>query len=104
MYNSTKRFISDLKRDYPERLLQLLEIEYKDEELLDYVSERTTNDFYPPLFRDGLAVKRVLMDSIGSPQIKTYQSSQPITGEMALDRVTGQIMVYDGNMWMTVTK
>lgn len=103
-YKNVSDFLSDLKRDYPERLLQLLDVEYKDEELLDYISERTTRDFYVPLFRDGIAIKRVLMDSIGSPQINTVKSQQPITGEMALDQITGEIMVYDGSCWMTVVK
>ena len=94
-YNNTKDFLSDLKLDYPERLLQLLDVEYKDEELLDYISDRSTEDFYVPLFRDGIAVKRVLMNSVGSPQINTVKSQQPITGE---------IKVYNGSYWKSVTR
>ena len=103
-YDNVSDFLSDLKRDYPERLLQLFEVEYKDEELLDYISDRSTKDFYTPLFRDGIAIKRVLMDSFGSPQINTVKSQQPITGEMALDQLTGEIMVYDGSCWTSVTR
>jgi len=103
-YDNINDFLSELKRDYPERLLQLLDIEYKDEELLDYISDRTTKDFYPPLFRDGISTKRALMDSISSPQVTTYKPNNPITGEMALDRTTGQVMVYDGSVWLIITK
>lgn len=103
MYKSTKTFLSDLKRDYPERLLKLFEIEYRDEELLDYISERKVSDFYPELFRDGISLKRNIFNDIGSPQIKTRLDNNPITGDMALDQTTGNIMVYDGSIWINVS-
>ena len=102
-YNNTQTFIHDLNKKYPERLIILLEVDYTEAELLDYISDRTVEDFYPQLFRDGLLVKRALMDGIGSPQIKTYKSVNPNMGELALDCVTGQIMTFDGSIWITVT-
>ena len=102
MYNSAQDFIYDLNQKYPERLVILLEVDYTEDELLDYVCDRTVDDFYPQLFRDGILIKRGLVNGIKTPQIKTYKEQDPISGEIALDRVTGQVMVFDGSVWVKV--
>ncbi|RLC45033.1 MAG: hypothetical protein DRH57_08685 [Candidatus Cloacimonadota bacterium] len=102
-YTDGNKFIYDLNQKYPERLVVLLEVDYTEDELLDYVEYKSVDDFYPQLFRDGLALKRAIIINEKNPTISFHGHIQnPAMGEMALDQATGLLSIYDGCIWVQV--
>lgn len=98
---SKDEFIKFLAEEYPEKLLKVLDIEYTEEEILDYIKDREIDDFYPELFKDGIRMKRELINGIGGTQLTMIKNPSPITGDLYLDQNTNTIMVYDGGSWIT---
>ena len=102
-YTDTKEFLKDLNVTFPEKVLKLIEIDYTDEELLDYIEERTIEAFQPLDFRSALTIKKVFMESSMSQSITTNINSNPNIGELVLDQTTGKLSVYDGSVWIEVS-
>ena len=102
-YTTTEDFLKALNETFPEKVLKLIEIDYMDEELLEYVEERTIEVFQPEHFRSAINVKRALMESISPDMININTNSTPNVGEMVLDQTTGKLSVYDGSVWIEVT-
>ncbi len=98
-YTSGDRFIYDLSEKYPERLIILLEIDYTEHELLDYVMHRGIDDFYPQLFKGALELGR----NVWYDTISINKNNNPVQGEMVLDKSTGLLSVYDGSVWLQIS-
>jgi hypothetical protein len=102
-YNNVSDFLYDLKQKYPERLISLLDVDYTEDELLNYVEHKSVDDFYPQLFRDVLVLKRTLLMNESNLLTSFHGHNQtPIKGEMSLDKSTGLLSVFDGSIWINI--
>ena len=102
-YTSSVEFLNDLSVDYPEKVIILLEMDYTEEEILEYLEITTLEDFNVEMFRDSVETVRnnLLISSFGNRGISTNQIANPVTGELYLDQSTNSLHIYNGVAWIT---
>ena len=95
MKNNVFHFLKIVERDYPEKFIQLLEVEYEESDLESFINHVEVENF------NVLSFKKSLLP-VFKYTTNTLHSSNPVIGEIALDNTSGNISVFDGSIWQPI--
>jgi len=103
-YKSSIDFLNDLNIDYPEKVIIILEMDYTEEEFLDYLELTTLDDFNIDSFKYYIESTRdnLLINSCGNNGLTTNKISNQITGDIYLNQISNSLQIFDGLDWINI--
>ena len=103
-YKSSIDFLNDLNIDYPEKVIIILEMDYTEEEFLDYLELTTLDDFNIDSFKYYIESTRdnLLINSCGNNGFITNKISNPITDDIYLNQISNSLQIFDGLDWINI--
>lgn len=90
--------ISELLEKYPELHFKLLEVNYDNNQLINFIRKYNitkVSDF------DLNSFKMFISNSFNG--IGSQEPHNPITGEIFFDTTTAKLKIYDGNCWQEIS-